>query len=187
MQSQTLEGGFHDPALQSAGAFRAVMEAMARPATINRLEGATPPAPVSQAAGCAILTLCDTDTPIYLAGAFDSDEVRAWISFHTGAPFVASDCCAFALGRWEDLLPLHSFPVGTPQYPDRSATLIVEMETLSNQGYSLRGPGIRDMAHLSLPDSAAFQTNHAQFPLGLDFLFTCDRQIAALPRSTEVF
>lgn len=196
MQAQTLEGGFSDPARQAARAFRAVMEAIARPGTIHALVGAAPPAPLSVAAGCAILTLCDSDTPIYLAGALDCAEIRAWIAFHTGAPFSGPAHAMFALGSWADLAPLSAYPLGTSEYPDRSSTLIVEVETLSNAGlnntglsdtgHMLRGPGIRDTAHLSLPEAQAFQANHAHFPLGLDFFFTCGERIAALPRSTEV-
>ncbi|MCV2892779.1 phosphonate C-P lyase system protein PhnH [Lentibacter sp. XHP0401] len=187
MRVQTLEGGFSEPAMQAAQAFRAVMDAMARPGSFQTLNGATPPAPLSAAAGTVVLTLCDTDTPLYLAGALDCAEVRAWISFHTGAPFVAAADCMFALGGWADLMPLSAYPTGTSEYPDRSATLIVEMGTLSGEGHSLRGPGIRDTAHLSLPELEAFQVNHLQFPLGLDFIFASGESIAALPRSTEVF
>lgn len=186
MQADTLDGGFADPATDAAHAFRAVMEAVARPGTLHEITGATPPAPLSPAAGAAILTLCDTDTPLHLAGSADTEAVRAWVAFHTGAPFAGPETCAFAVGRWEALAPLSAYPVGTPDYPDRSATLIVECTTLAAEGAALSGPGIRDRAALSLPEVAAFRDNHARFPLGLDFLFTCDTRIAALPRSTRV-
>ena len=53
-------------------------------------------------------------------------------------------------------------------------------------GATLRGPGIRDTAMLSLPETDAFRANRALFPLGLDYVFTCGDLLAALPRSTEV-
>jgi alpha-D-ribose 1-methylphosphonate 5-triphosphate synthase subunit PhnH len=37
-----------------------------------------------------------------------------------------------------------------------------------------------------LPETAAFADNRALFPLGLDFIFTCGADVAALPRTTEV-
>ena len=46
-----LAGGFHDPAPQSAHAFRALLDAMARPGRIHQVSGALPPAPLSVAAG----------------------------------------------------------------------------------------------------------------------------------------
>jgi alpha-D-ribose 1-methylphosphonate 5-triphosphate synthase subunit PhnH len=186
MQADTLSGGFADPAIGSAHAFRSIMEAMARPGTIQDIEGAAPPAPLSPAMGAVLLTLCDADTPVYLAGDTDCDTVRAWLSFHTGAPFVDAARCMFAIGTWEALTPLDVYPIGTSEYPDRSATLIVECSELAASGATLTGPGIKDHTGLSLPDVGAFQANRTLFPLGLDFMFTSGARLAALPRSTDV-
>jgi alpha-D-ribose 1-methylphosphonate 5-triphosphate synthase subunit PhnH len=60
------------------------------------------------------------------------------------------------------------------------------MPTLSTNGPRLTGPGIATHAHLSLPETAAFQANRAQFPLGFDTYLTCGNRVAALPRSTKV-
>ena len=186
MQAETLSGGFADPATQSAHAFRRVMEAMARPGTIQPITGAMPPAPLSAAAGAVLLTLCDTDTPVYLAGATDCEAVRAWLAFHTGAPITGPSQCMFAIGTWEALAPLLAYRIGTSDYPDRSATLIVERDSLGAKGATLRGPGIRDTQTLSLPETEAFRANRALFPLGLDFILTSGDRLAALPRTTEV-
>ncbi|KNX42713.1 Alpha-D-ribose 1-methylphosphonate 5-triphosphate synthase subunit PhnH [Roseovarius tolerans] len=186
MQADTLSGGFAAPPVDAAHAFRAVMRVMARPGTIEAATGATPPAPLSVAAGTVLLTLCDPETPLHLAGDADCAGVHEWITFHTGAPLVARSEAMFAIGTWEALAPLDAYPVGTPEYPDRSATLIVEMDRLEASGACLRGPGIKDTAALSVPEVAAFQANARQFPLGLDFLLTCGDRLAALPRSTRV-
>ncbi len=186
MQAETLTGGFADPAIQSALAFRSIMQAMARPGRIQDISGSEPPAPLSPAAGAVLLTLCDTDTPVYLAGEADCDAVRTWLAFHTGAPVTGPSHCMFALGTWEALAPLTAYPVGTAHNPDRSATLIVERPKLAARGATLTGPGIRDRAALSLPELRAFQANQALFPLGLDFIFTSGSRLAALPRSTRV-
>ncbi|MBZ8119912.1 phosphonate C-P lyase system protein PhnH [Roseovarius sp. LXJ103] len=186
MEANTLSGGFADPATQSAHAFRSVMEAMARPGTIQDIEGATPPAPLSPAMGAVLLTLCDTETPIYLAGDMDCEAARAWLAFHTGAPFVGPARCMFAVGEWDSLAPLTVYPIGTSEYPDRSATLIVDCSELDASGATLMGPGIKDQATLSLPEVDAFQENRKLFPLGLDFILTSGSRLAALPRSTEV-
>lgn len=186
MQTETLDGGFSNPPTQSAAAFRAIMEAMARPGTQQPILGAQPPTPISAAAGAVILTLCDTETPLYLAGAYDTANVRSWIAFHTGAPMAGPADCQFALGTWDALMPISDYPIGTSEYPDRSTTLIVEMSELSSNGATLKGPGIKTNAILSLPCTATFQQNAAHFPLGVDFIFTCGDTLAALPRSTEV-
>ena len=186
MQATALAGGFDNPAIGSAYAFRSIMETMARPGTIQNIQGAAPPAPLSVAAGTVLLTLCDTDTPVHLAGTADTDDVRAWLAFHTGAPQAGPSHAMFAVGEWDALMPLSGYPIGTPEYPDRSTTLIVECAALEATGATLRGPGIKSEATLSLPETRAFQSNRALFPLGFDFIFTCGNQIAALPRSTEV-
>lgn len=83
--------------------------------------------PLSVAAGVLILTLCDGTTPLHLAGAYDCAAVRDWITFHCGAPLDAAEDAMFALGDWAALQPLDQFTIRVPDYPDRSATLIVEM------------------------------------------------------------
>jgi len=186
MQAHILEGGFADEPIEASHAFRAVMTAMARPGEILAVNGAQPPAPLSPAAGAVVLTLCDPETPIFLAASHDTPQLREWIGFHTGAPFVAAQDAMFALGTW-GALPLATFPRGTAQFPDRSATVIVECDALSNGGATLRGPGIKRETQLSLPEVAAFQDNAARFPLGLDFIFTSGAHLAALPRTTKVF
>lgn len=186
MQAQALEGGFADAPVQAAAAFRAVMQAMARPGRIVSVAGAKPPVPLSVAAGVVALTLADPDTPVHLAGALDCGALRDWLAFHTGAPVVSRAAAALAFGTWEALLPIEGYALGTPDFPDRSATLIVETPRLEAAGLRLSGPGIAGQAALSLPEAAVFRANRARFPMGLDFLFTCGTRLAALPRSTRV-
>ena len=50
MTAHLLSGGFADPPADAAHAFRAIMQAMARPGTIHDVTGARPPAPLSIAA-----------------------------------------------------------------------------------------------------------------------------------------
>ena len=185
MQAHILEGGFADQPVNASHAFRAVMTAMARPGQIMQVTGAQPPAPLSPAAGAVVLTLCDPETPVYLAASHDTPQVRDWITFHTGAPFASADAAMFAVGVWDDL-PLAAFSRGTAEYPDRSATLIVESPALTNTGTVLRGPGIKDQTQLSLPTVQPFADNARLFPLGLDFIFTSGDRLAALPRTTKV-
>ncbi|WP_037311014.1 phosphonate C-P lyase system protein PhnH [Ruegeria halocynthiae] len=187
MNAQTqFSGGFQNAPVEAAVAFRAAMTVMARPGVIRPLIGAQPPAPLSIAAGTLLLTLCDPDTNVHLAEGADTEAVRQWLTFHTGAPITAAAEADFAIGSWQALGPLDDYRIGTAEYPDRSATLIVECDALHPSGVELSGPGIRDTAFLSLPDVPAFQANAALYPLGCDFFFTCGDKVAALPRSTQV-
>lgn len=186
MNAQALEGGFTDASVQSARAFREILEAMARPGTIRRVRGARPPEPLSTAAGVALLVLTDPTTRLHLAGAADCSAVRDWVAFHIGAPISPAEDADFALGTWDTLQPVNRFRIGQPDYPDRSATLIVEVDRLVNHGPALTGPGIESATWLNLPETVAFRANRALFPLGFDTLFTAGDRIAGLPRSTRV-
>ena len=186
MNANVLKGGFADAPVDSAHAFRAAMNVMARPGVIEEVSGAVPPAPLSVAAGVLLLTLCDPETPIALGGAHECKDVRDWIAFHIGAPIVRPEQAMFVVGTWGAVQPLDAYAIGSAEYPDRSATLIVEMEALAPEGARLRGPGIRTQAALSLPEVEAFQRNAVLFPLGLDFFFCAGSRLAALPRTTRV-
>ncbi len=186
MQNAVLDGGFADPPRDASYAFRAALNAMARPGTIQQIAGAAAPGSCSPAAAMLILTLCDPTTPLFLAASHDDPGLRDWIAFQTGAPIVPAADAAFAIGTWSALAPLDAYAIGTAEYPDRSATLIVETPPLESKGATLSGPGIRTTAQLNLPEHVAFQRNRTLFPLGLDFFFTSGNSVAALPRSTRV-
>lgn len=186
MTSDTLTGGFKDAPVDAARAFRAVLNALARPGRIERLAGAEPPMPLSVAAGTLLLTLVDGTTPVHLAPSHDVPAVRDWLTFHCGAPLVGAAEAVFAVGTWDAFNPVARFAVGTPEYPDRAATLIVECAALEPANARLTGPGIKGQATLALPEMAAFANNHTLFPLGFDCYLTAGDRVAGLPRSTHV-
>jgi alpha-D-ribose 1-methylphosphonate 5-triphosphate synthase subunit PhnH len=176
--------------------FRRVMEAMAQPGSIRTIERtAAAPAPLSQGVAAIALTLFDHDTPIWLGAPFASSEaVASWLRFNTGCPIVADQGqSAFALvGDLAALLPLKTFALGTPDYPDRSTTLILQVASLSDgDALSLSGPGIRGTTTLrvaGLPQDlvAQLSDNRALFPRGVDLLLVAGNDVAALPRTTIV-
>jgi alpha-D-ribose 1-methylphosphonate 5-triphosphate synthase subunit PhnH len=186
-----LSGGFRDPATQSSTAFRAILDAMSRPGAIRAAEGAAPPAPMSPAAGLVALALCDAQTPVWLAPSL-RDGVPDWLRFHCGAPLVEDRAAAmFAFGTPEDLLPLTDWAQGNPEYPDRSATLVMALPAFDGAALTLTGPGIETEARLPVGSvapvlAAALQANRALSPMGVDLIVTAGGRLAALPRSTRV-
>jgi alpha-D-ribose 1-methylphosphonate 5-triphosphate synthase subunit PhnH len=187
----SLAAGFADPVIESARTFRATLDATARPGRVFTLATSLrPPAPVSVAAASVVLTLTDGDARLWLAPGWRDRGVEMFLRFHTGAAPVDDPArAAFALGPWEALAS-ESFPQGTPDYPDRGTTLIVETPVLTaGSGRRLTGPGIETEHRLEtgLPDAfwTARARNHARFPLGYDVIFTCGGRIAALPRTTR--
>lgn len=196
MQAQTsVSRGFPDPVRQSQSVFRAAMQAMSRPGQIVKVQpGITPPLPLSALSAALLLTLCDFETPVWLAPELaDTVGVREFLSFHTGARIVtAAADAAFAVVCDGKRMPaIASFAQGTPEYPDRSTTLIISVRTLGTGRWKLTGPGIRGHATVSAePLPADFpgqlRANRAQFPRGVDIFLTTPDAIVALPRSVTL-
>ena len=191
----TLEPAFRDPVRQSQSVFRLAMEAMASPGRIVALRsGLAPPAPLNGPAAALLLTLCDYQTPVWLDPALvESTDVATFLRFHTGAGLVRapSDATFAAIADAMATPPLSTFAQGTPTYPDRSTTLIVQVETLADDGWRLEGPGIRDSTRLrAAPLPADFvdrlRANRAAFPCGVDIFLASANAVAALPRSVRV-
>jgi alpha-D-ribose 1-methylphosphonate 5-triphosphate synthase subunit PhnH len=181
-----LAPGFANPPVDAAGCFRAALQAMARPGTVQNIALSGVPQGLSPAAAGLALTLFDHETPIWLAPSVATETVRTWLAFHTGAPVVGDRALArFAVGPWKEMAPLADFAVGTPDYPDRSATLIVEVAELGAAN-RLTGPGIQSEARLTHPDPAFARANAALFPCGIDLFLTAGAQLAAVPRTTRV-
>ena len=181
--------GFADPVLDSQAAFRAVLDAMARPGTMHSAGmGLTPPSPLGQAAAALLLTLVDGETGLCLADCFL--PALDWIGFHCGAVAVAAPAAAFVLA---DALPdLAALDAGSDESPDTSATLILQVAAIgSGRRLSLSGPGLRVPAALTvtgLPEDfpALWAANHALYPRGIDLILCCGSTLAALPRSVAV-
>jgi alpha-D-ribose 1-methylphosphonate 5-triphosphate synthase subunit PhnH len=181
-------------AFASQAAFRAVMEAFARPGEIRTLRQVAAPAPLAPATAALVQALADYETPVWLDPAFaDASAVSGWIRFHTGAPFVKDvRDAAFALIADPLALPdFASFAVGTEDYPDRSTTLIVQVDRFEGHALTLSGPGIkgtRSLAAAPLPGDFAerLQANRELFPRGVDLVLVAGAQVAALPRSVRL-
>lgn len=195
MTATPIESGFGDPVIEAQQVFRTVLDAMARPGRIARLPTALKsPAPLSPTTAAVLLALADYETSIWLDETLaDVPAIGAFLRFHTGARLVSERCTAdFAvIADPPRLPPLVSFAQGTPEYPDRSTTLIIQVETLVVGGWSLRGPGILDRAVFSatpLPTDfpQQFAGNRQGFPCGVDLVFATRTEIAALPRSTRI-
>jgi alpha-D-ribose 1-methylphosphonate 5-triphosphate synthase subunit PhnH len=189
----SLAPAFVDPVLSSQATFRAIMEATARPGTVVVLsEEISPPPPLSRGAAAVVLSLLDQDTPVWLDAVLAAEtDVTYWLRFHTGAPITnnAKQAAFVLLSDSATLPPLETFALGTLEYPDRSATVILQVKSFARgTALMLSGPGIKGHAHFRaapLPgDLAQWLTrNRALFPLGVDLLLVTDTAIAVLPRS----
>lgn len=192
--TQTPVAGFDDPVQQSQQAFRALLDAMARPGRIVTVETEVGhPEGLAPALAAALLTLADLDTPVWLGPGFDSDVMKTWLRFHSGAPLAAQPAqAAFALLDAAQMPPLDSFSFGTDESPERGATLLIQAPGLNGaSAMTWRGPGIKDS--IAMPvcglDKSVWQQRAAlsiEFPRGLDLYLGCGRDLVGLPRSTAI-
>jgi alpha-D-ribose 1-methylphosphonate 5-triphosphate synthase subunit PhnH len=187
-----LAGGFAEPVIAAQASFRAVLDAMAHPGRITTIEAIDQaPAPLQPASYALALTLIDFETPVWLDPALTVPSVTEALAFHCGCPLVeAAERAVFALiGSPADMPPLAAFAPGTPAYPDRSTTLIMQLPSLDGgPEVALEGPGIEDRATIApagLADEfwTQWAANHRGYPLGVDIVLTAGHRLLALPRS----
>lgn len=191
--SESPRPGYADPVIESQKAYRRILEAMAHPGTSVRVGvDLQPPKPLNRATAGICLSLFDYDTNVWLDCAH-SPEVVEWLRFHCGCPITQipeqADFALFCNGI--DLTVLEKCKRGQDEYPENSATLILQVPGLqTGAGKSLTGPGIESASYLSIHLLTEefwefWDRNHGLFPLGLDVLFTFDTVLAALPRSVK--
>ena len=176
-----LPAGFADKVLSAQSTFRSVMDAMARPGSVQRIEAAAGvPAAMMRGTAAIALTLFDHDTPLWLDPSMSAtSDVTKWLKFHTGAPVIAdSSICSFALiGDARSLPSLDRFAFGSNEYPDRSTTLVLQVESLT------QGPSI------AIQPEDLFERlkiNQPLFPRGIDVVLVADDTIVAIPRTTRL-
>jgi alpha-D-ribose 1-methylphosphonate 5-triphosphate synthase subunit PhnH len=183
-----------NPVFQNQAAFRAVMDAFASPGGVKTLPDTAAPPPLAPASAAIIRSLADFETPIWLDPALSILSVVDWLRFHTGAPIVSDKRAAsFALIGDAKCLPEFSgFSIGSADYPDRSATILLQVSSLrEGDAMTLRGPGIEGARQLRagpLPTGVLklWSENRETFPCGIDLILITGAEIAALPRSVRI-
>jgi alpha-D-ribose 1-methylphosphonate 5-triphosphate synthase subunit PhnH len=191
-----LPSGFADKVLSAQITFRSVMDAMARPGSVHCIASASgTPSGVMRGTAAIALTLFDHDTPLWLDPRMsEAPEVEKWLKFHTGAPVVSDpSICSFALiGNAAELPALDRFSFGSNEYPDRSTTLILQVESLrEGLAFALSGPGIEGTTVLHatiepLDLFARLAINATLFPRGIDVVLVADDAVVAIPRTTRL-
>jgi alpha-D-ribose 1-methylphosphonate 5-triphosphate synthase subunit PhnH len=187
-----LAPGLPDDVHDSQQAFRAVLDALARPGQVRLIGPALPGVDLGGAPARLLLSLSDDETTVWWQRA--DAGLQHWLRFHTGAgvaerPEAASFAVFTDLGQG---FALSDFAAGTATAPEFSVTLLIELPSLV-EGTALewRGPGIETLQRVGLQGLPAnfwaqWQANHAAFPQGVDIIFTCGDKALGLPRTTRV-
>jgi alpha-D-ribose 1-methylphosphonate 5-triphosphate synthase subunit PhnH len=192
---KTMARGFVAPVHDAQASFRKIMHALATPGRIMTLmTDLDAPEPVNVAAAATLLALCDFETTLWLSPALAAQgTIGEYLGFHTGTRLTADAASAsFALiDLTRDQLDIAGFARGTPEYPDRSTTVVMLCESLAGpDAISFTGPGIAGRTKLGFsPMPADFRQqwdgNRETFPLGIDLILTCGNELMALPRSAR--
>jgi alpha-D-ribose 1-methylphosphonate 5-triphosphate synthase subunit PhnH len=193
--------GFADPVFESQATFRGCLAALATPGTLVSLGTGLEALPgVDGAAGALLLSLLDQDTRIWLSPGVADSRIATSLKFHTGCSLAASPGEAdFALVADAGELPaLDAFSAGSQEYPERSATVVLQVPGILDSGWRhgeggwrLSGPGIRGEVRLSVPALGAeflrqWERNRASFPRGVDLYLSCGERLCGLPRTTRI-
>lgn len=193
--------------MYSQKTFRGILDSMARPGKINRMD----PFPVSERGidgqdtryllGLGY-TLLDVEVGFHIPGR---DQFPAGLetdlAFHTG-----SSCCPLAdadfvfLTGSADPELLSQMKCGTLEFPDNGATAVMQVDYLSEDGppetylvmeLNLKGPGVSGekvlyAGGLTEDHVRVLRTVNVEFPLGIDLILTCGERFACIPRSIEL-
>ncbi|MEW6479947.1 MAG: phosphonate C-P lyase system protein PhnH [Pseudomonadota bacterium] len=192
---QKVVPGFDDPVTGSQAVFRRALQALSMPGrAVDVPAVAQRPAMGHGAAALLLLALLDSDCTLWLSPSLRDSDAQAWLRFHTGCRCVDDPAQArflwLAAGdAWPALAAMNT---GSDEYPDQSATCVMEVASLQGgPAWQMSGPGIdgsRGLGADGLPADfdAQWQANHAAFPRGVDVFLATGTQLLGLPRSTRL-
>ncbi len=194
---QQVRPGFHDAALGSQAVFRSALSALSHPGRVIEMpDVSAQPRHGHGAAALLLQALVDSDCSVWFSPSLADTDAAAWLRFHTGCRRAASPASARFLwvAESDELPALASLDAGTDEYPDQSATCVIELQALGTEGTEelvLTGPGVATEQRLrasGLPEDFVDQwdANHRRFPRGVDVFLATTTHIAGLPRSTRV-
>lgn len=190
-----MQPGFADPVHNAQRSFRCVLDAFSHPGRLFTMPVAVSPPEGLPASICAILlALADHDTPVWLPADMRNAKAGHYLRFHCGCRLAETlaDAHFVVPGSLAELPAHDALRLGEPAYPDRSATLLIEVPELAEGGpIRLRGPGIAGTREIAVAgwsaDTSAFlHQNRVRFPLGADLLLVCGWRIMGLPRTSLV-
>jgi alpha-D-ribose 1-methylphosphonate 5-triphosphate synthase subunit PhnH len=181
--------------------FRILLSSMSRPGRIQSTEHLPHPAAATSTGyhpsflGIG-LTVLDQEVSYSLSSSFG--DLASLIRGMTMARQIHEEETDYMFIRGEEAFDLTRLRKGSFHYPDQSATVICQVNVLTNEPMAgglqllLRGSGIKetqtlvlDTLHPMVLDSW-LETNK-EFPLGIDWIFVDQNgRVCAVPRSTEI-
>jgi len=197
-------GSGYDEVRHSQLHFRALLDSMSFPGRINTLEPVdfSPSPSLNKASALVAFALLNGDVSFHLVNMTDEDTT--YLASYTRARAVPIGEATFVFARGAETPDaLEGAPCGTLAYPDTGATIVIQVDALSNEPLSgglkvtIAGPGAGPSASVYLksinPDFLlALQARNAEFPLGIDAIVTCDdgksgpARVLGIPRTARL-
>lgn len=205
MRENALKEAAFDDVYDSQKNFRILMDAMSRPGEIFKLcdnyFSNTP-----QELNSNFLTILKTlgdNTVSFSLGNMESEAIKKYIEVNTGMEFMYLSEADYVLFRgWEFDESFFELNLGTYEFPERSATVIVETENIlsgvfkesfrSKVEITMRGPGIKDknivtICGLDKKYAEGLGDINSMFPLGIDVIFVdSEGNLTCVSRTTKL-
>jgi alpha-D-ribose 1-methylphosphonate 5-triphosphate synthase subunit PhnH len=187
----------YDEIFDAQAHYRLLLDSMARPGKINIMPSLelTTPQGIHAAGALVGFALLNSDVSFYVDGP-SAEDVSLYLLVNTSARPAEAEAADYVyLNGTAAAEILYRLKTGTLPYPESSATVIAAVEELGGETglvLTLSGPGVDGERQLSVAglDTAlleALVTINAEFPLGLDLVFTDPTgRIACIPRSSRV-
>jgi alpha-D-ribose 1-methylphosphonate 5-triphosphate synthase subunit PhnH len=165
--------------------FRVLLDAMARPGSLQTLQGLDK---INGAAEAVLATLLDGSVTLSDPQSLLSEAAHALLQTVQAEPEHADYLLCSG-----QLPPTFEPKLGTLPSPEQSATLVIQVAALDDGALrlKLRGPGIENYRECSIGGlNPIWLTRREEwvcgFPLGVDLILVDAEKVMALPRTTRV-
>ncbi len=180
--------------------FRIILDAMAKPGIIKTIDGVkiNPPQGIHHASSLIGFALLNADT-CFSSVQLNQKEIAEYLLLNTGAPFVTEASADFIfMDGMQPAELIASIKFGTLEYPENSATIIIDVEEISdsmNEGslsLILSGPGIENQHRVFIKGMGeqiiSFRSEvNAEYPLGIDMILTdLNNRMICIPRTSKI-
>lgn len=145
----------------------------------------------SDAALATVLTLFDNEITFYTTDQKNSDEFQTLTGGECVPEISDADYIVIKAHELTEEI-LKTLKTGTLGSPEKSATLIVEVDSIGEgRKYALKGPGIKTVNEIEMTFEAKWMEIRtalcSEFPLGIDLvLIDGHNQLTVIPRTTKV-
>jgi alpha-D-ribose 1-methylphosphonate 5-triphosphate synthase subunit PhnH len=179
--------------------FRLLLDSMSRPGKINTFPVIElfPPDGLNQGAALTGFALLNPDATYFISGD-NAENIADYLLINTAAQqaeISTADYIFIPQAYFDE--SLSGARIGTPTYPEDSATFIVDCELISEAPHgnslqiTLSGPGVNGEANVFVsgisPDLLDFvKEQNSEYPLGVDLIITDGyNNVICVPRSNK--